>query len=81
MVFSVYLNTHSVDLSYDFKEIINAEDDQNNVYEAIGWTGRKGGHHLRGQIEFEPISQNAQKILLVIEGIDGQKEVFEWSLK
>lgn len=80
MVFDVTLNTHSVDLSYDYTTIIRVEDDKGNVYKTIGWSGGEGGHHLRGQIELEPVSIEAKKIMLIVDGIDSQKEIFEWRL-
>ncbi len=80
MIFDIALNTHSVDLSYDYTAIISAEDDMGNAYEAISWSGGEGGHHLKGEIELEPISKSANKITLVIDGVDNQKEVFEWEL-
>lgn len=81
MAFDVALNTHSVDLSYDYIETISAEDDQGKIYEPVDWSGGEGGHHLSGQIVFEPISQKANKITLIIDGIDNEKEIFEWDLK
>jgi hypothetical protein len=80
MKFEIALNTHSVDLSYDYTDIISAEDDKGNVYKVISWSGGEGGHHLRGQIELEPILQEAGEITLIIDDIDDQKETFEWSL-
>jgi hypothetical protein len=81
MVFDVALNTHSVDLSYDYTVIISAEDDRGDIYKAINWSGGEGGHHLSGQIELEPLSQKASKITLIIDGIDNVKEKFEWDVK
>jgi hypothetical protein len=81
MVFDVALNTHSVDLSYDYTVIISAEDDRGDIYKAINWSGGEGGHHLIGQIELEPLSQKASKITLTIDGIDNVKEKFEWDVK
>lgn len=80
MIFDVALNTHSVDLSYDYTNIIKAEDAKGNVYEAISWSGDKGGHHLRGEVELEPLIEDTRTIKLNIKGIDNQNAVFEWEL-
>lgn len=80
MKFEIALNTHSVDLSYDYTKIIKAEDDLENPYRVVSWSGGEGGHHLSGKVELEPISETATKIRLTIDGVDNQIETFEWSL-
>lgn len=78
--FSLSLDTHSVDLSYDYTKIISAQDDQGNVYKALNWSGENSGHHLNGVLEFEPLSKEAQSIKLNVSGIDNQDTIFEWEL-
>ena len=80
MIFDVSLNTHSVDLSFDYTKIISAGDDEGKTYKALSWSGGREGHHLSGQIELEPISQEVAEIKLIIDGIDNQNAVFEWEL-
>lgn len=80
MVFSVVLDTHSVDLSYDFKNIIELKDDVGNVYKAEEWTGNSGWHHVSGDIIFNQINKNTKKLTMTMEGIAGIDRSFEWEL-
>lgn len=80
MVFELSLNTHSVDLDYNYTQILTVEDNEGNTYKATNWSGGNSGHHLSGQIEFEPLSKDTQSIKLNVSRIDDQKEVFEWDL-
>jgi hypothetical protein len=79
-IFEVSLNTHSVDLSYDFQKIIIREDDLGNIYQALEWTGGEGGHHLVGEIIFPKLNLSAKKVKLTINGVGGAERVFEWML-
>lgn len=74
------LNTHSVDLGFDFTKIITLTDDLKNTYTPISWTGESGGHHLTGELEFSEINENAKGITLKISEIEGEVLSFEWSL-
>lgn len=78
--FEVALNTHSVPLTKDLKEISTLVDDKGNEYSAISWSGGEGGHHLSGQLEFPPLLKDAKSIKLTIKGIADIDRVFEWSL-
>ena len=80
MVFDVSLNTHSVELDYDYTEIAHIEDDFGNKYKATEWTGEKGGHHLGGTLSFDALEQQANKVSLTFSGIDSQDATFEWQL-
>lgn len=80
MVFELALNTHSVDLSYNYAEIISAEDNNGNRYDAIKWSGGEGGHHLRGEVELEPLLKDVNKIKIYIGEIDNAKAEFEWEI-
>lgn len=79
-VFKLTLNTHSVDLDYDYTNIATLSDNVGNTYKALEWTGELGGHHLQGELIFEPLSDNAQSITLEIDGIDNQSASFTWEL-
>lgn len=80
MVFELSFNTHSVDLSYDFTKLIRAEDESGNVYGVTDWTGGNGGHHLRGTVELEALSNDAKKVILIVKGIDDAEAEYEWEL-
>lgn len=80
MVFQVSLNTHSVELDYDYTQIVTLSDDQGNTYNPLEWTGGNGGHHLEGDLIFEPLTKGVKIITLNIDGIDNQQVSFEWDL-
>ena len=80
MIFDISLNTHSVELDYDYTEIASLEDNLGNKYKALEWTGEKGGHHLSGTLSFEAVGENAENVVLTISGIDGQNAAFKWEL-
>lgn len=79
-VFDISLNTHSVELDYDFTSIISLKDDQGNTYPATGWSGGIGGHHLSGSISFDAIDARSNSVTLVISGIDQSTKDFSWVL-
>lgn len=78
--FDVSLNTHSIELDYDFKEIATLTDDNRNTYEVKNWDGGSGGHHLRGTLEFEDLKTSASKLSLELSGIDGEDNTYTWQL-
>lgn len=78
--FIIRLSTHSVDLSYDIKNIASLTDDKSKVYKPISWTGEKGGHHIEGTLVFPKLSQDAMSVTLKIPGIGSQDRIFEWRL-
>lgn len=80
-IFSVSLNTHSVDLNFDFTRIIILKDDLDNVYQALGWSGGRDGHHLSGDIIFPALKPEAVAVELVINNINGIARTFAWDLK
>ncbi len=69
-IFTVNLNTHSVELDFDFTEIMILKDDLGNSYKAIEWTGNSGWHHVSGDIIFPQINQQAKSIELQLSGIN-----------
>lgn len=79
-IFSLSLNTHSVDLSYDYLEIANLTDEQGNSYKAVSWGGENGGHHLTGDLTFESLNETAASVTLKLSGIDDQSNSFNWEL-
>ena len=80
-IFEVSLDTHSVDLDFNFTKIIVLKDDLGNLYPALEWTGGQSGHHLSGDIIFPAISEQAKSIELQMNDINGVDRIFEWTLK
>jgi len=81
MVFNLTLNTHSVELSYDYKNIAWVEDNLGNEYKPQEWSGGEGGHHLEGELLFDELTSDSKNAKLIIDGIDGEITEFEWELK
>lgn len=79
-IFEVSLNTHSVDLDYDFTSILTLTDNNGTLYKATEWVGGSGGHHLSGAVGFEKLDENVKNVTLKIDGIDNSSERFTWSL-
>lgn len=80
IVFKLSLNTHSVDLGYDYTQIATLTDDQGNSYKPSRWTGESGGHHLEGELIFPPLSNKPKELILKLDGIDNESEIFIWQL-
>lgn len=81
VIFRVTLNTHAVDLNYDFSQIAVLEDETGNRYRLLEWTGENGGHHLQGELVFEPLSAKTRQITLSLTGIDDQSREFTWEVR
>ncbi|MCH7493018.1 hypothetical protein IID19_05560 [Patescibacteria group bacterium] len=79
-IFSVAFNTHSVDLDFDFTEIISMTDDLGQTYNASEWTGNRGWHHVSGDIIFPKISEEVREVVVTITGIEGLTESFNWQM-
>lgn len=79
-IFEVKLNTHSVDLDFDFEKIMVLMDDLGNQYQAVRWEGEKGGHHLEGKIVFPQLKAGGQKVTLKMAQIGGVERSFSWDL-
>lgn len=80
-IFTVSLNTHSVELNFDFIKIMILEDDLGNLYPAIEWTGNSGEHHINGDIVFSKINKQANSVELQINSINGVNRNFKWILQ
>ena len=80
IVFELSLDTHSVELNYDYTQIAVLTDDRGNSYQPTQWTGGSSGHHLQGELIFEPLSENPNQLTLTLEGIDNKSEAFTWQL-
>lgn len=79
-IFKVKLNTHSVDLDFDFEKIITLTDDLGNIYQTQSWEGKRGGHHLSGRIVFPKLKKGTRKVVLKILGVGGVEGSFAWRL-
>jgi hypothetical protein len=80
IIFSVSLNTHSVELDFDLPQITELKDDQGNIYQAKEWTGGQSGHHLSGDLTFENLKPEVKELKLTINSIDQIIESFVWNL-
>lgn len=80
VVFELSLNTHSVELNYDYMEIVTLTDDLGNSYKPVKWTGGSSGHHLNGKLVFPPFSKQAKELTLTLNGVDNKIEIFNWKL-
>lgn len=80
VVFNLELNTHSVELAYDYTKIMKMYDQSGNNYLVKEWTGGNGGHHLSGQLIFEGLKDGVNSVILDIEEIDDQSSSFSWDL-
>ena len=79
-IFDVSFNTHSVEMDYDFSKVIVLKDDLGNIYEALEWTGGRGGHHVSGEIIFSAIDAQASNIEIDVLGVGGVDRNFKWNL-
>ncbi len=80
VIINLSLNTHSVDLDYDYLKIAKLTDDLGNSYSAKTWNGGNSGHHLNGDLTFEPLSSTANSVTLTLSGIDDQTKNFTWKI-
>jgi hypothetical protein len=80
--FEIRLNTHSVNLNYDLKEICSLQDSEGKIYKAVEWKGSpSGGHHRSGVLEFPKLEGAPRSVKLIIRGIGGVSErSFEWKI-
>lgn len=80
MVFELSMNTHSVELNYDYTQIVTLTDDSGKSYKPRQWTGGSSGHHLSGQLFFTPLNGNPKELTLTLDGVDNKVESFSWQL-
>ena len=82
--FQVALETHSIDLDYDFASISVLRDDAGNDYRAAAWEGPRGGHHLSGVLRFAGAQQimasSPRQLELRIHGVAGMDRSFRWDM-
>jgi hypothetical protein len=80
--FTVGLNTHSVDLSYDYKSIATLSNDAGDKVPALKWDGpSSGGHHVSGTLSFPALKNRGQTLTLTLRGIANVPErTFTWKV-
>lgn len=80
VVFELSMNTHSVELNYDYTKVVTLADDRGNTYQPTKWTGGNSGHHLKGELVFAALSGNPKELTLTARGIDNETIDFVWQL-
>jgi hypothetical protein len=80
--FKVGLNTHSVNLNYDFKSIATLSSDAGEKIQATKWDGpSSGGHHVSGTLSFSLPRNHGQSLTLTLRGIaDVPERTFTWKV-
>ena len=84
--FDVTLETHSVDLSMDLRELAILRTDTGREVQAVKWPVGSG-HHYRATLSFpsvtrdgENLLEGASKLTLFLKAVDVPERVFEWDL-
>ncbi len=80
VILDLSLSNHAIELDYDFSKTIKLTDNLGNTYEPISWNGGSGGHHINGEISFNPLKKGVKNIALKLEGIDGITDTFEFDV-
>ncbi len=90
LVFTVVMDTHSVDLDgYDLRRLAELRTDQGVVVQPTQWQAPKGGHHRKGTLIFPDKAPDGSEVLgprtrsfkLTIRDIAGVPErEFRWDL-
>lgn len=80
--FKIALNTHSVDLNYDYQAIATLSNDAGEKVRATKWDGpRSGGHHVSGTLSFPALKKGGQTLTLTLLGIANVPErTFTWKV-
>lgn len=87
LTFTVFLNTHSIDLSMDLASLATVTTDTGLSVAATLWDAPLGGHHTSGKLIFPigpealPLLDEAGRLTLTIIDLDAPSRVFEWELK
>lgn len=80
IVFELSLNTHSVELDYEYTSIASLQDNLGGNYKTLNWDGGENGHHIKGQLTFESLKDGLESVSLELSGIDNQTNIFTWEL-
>src|SRR3989338_698963 len=69
-VFSLVLDTHSVELTDDLTQVSVLKSDGKREYRPLKWEGSPpGGHHREGTLYFGPLSPVTRRLELIIKGV------------
>lgn len=79
-VFYITFETHSVELDFEFNEIIVLTDNLGNKYSALEWTGNSGWHHVKGDIIFPKLEAGVSRVTLEITGVGGVMRSYDWGI-
>lgn len=74
------LDTHSVNLDFDYARIAKLTDESGRMYTFREWTGERGGHHVSGELVFEPLSSRPKELALTLTDIEGESLEYKWIL-
>ena len=80
--FKIVLNTHSVDLKYDYTSLATVSDDAGDKVQAVKWDGpATGGHHVSGILSFPSLKNRGHALTLTLRGIANVPErTFSWKV-
>ena len=79
--FEVSFDTHVRNLDFDVALVTSIQDDHNNVYMPIRWSGSPpDGHHREGTLSFGQLSESPHSIKLLMKNVFDADWVFEWKL-
>lgn len=83
VVFQIELNTHTVSLDYDLKQLASLRDENQREYRPISWTGDPpGGHHRSGILSFGRLAPRPKIQQLIIKQVGGVPErQFQWTIR
>jgi len=86
LIFEVFMNTHSVDLSMDLAQLATLITDTGLAIPASTWDAPRGGHHVSGKLIFPAykdgvfILEGATTFSLQVRDVNADLRTFEWDL-
>ena len=77
--FSITLNTHSTELTYDLVSASFLTNESGQMVKPSNWEGDEpGGHHRKGQLFFPLFPRKPKVLNLTISGVGGESVNFNW---
>lgn len=86
LIFSVVMNTHSVELDMDLAALSTLITDTGLTVEPLSWETPDSGHHVTGTLTFPALVEGqllldgATQLTLTIREVDVPERVFVWAL-